>query len=228
MNYIWSFMVIVSIIVSVITGRVDETVNAVFEGASTAVSTLISFAGAMCFWTGIMKISEKSGVSDVICRFISPVVRWLFPNSSDKSREYISMNLTANILGMGNAATPMGMMAAQTLDKENPTPHIPSPNMCMLVVLNTTSFQLLPSTIIALRAAAGSQNPTSIIFPVWCASLFAVCIGVLSVKIITQKNGDVKKGCYKNRCRTDKNRRVARLRGLPRSVRWYIRDGFCS
>ena len=138
------------------------------------------------------------------------------------------MNITANILGMGNAATPMGMLAAQTLDSENPTPEKPSANMCMLVVLNTTSFQLLPTTILALRAAAGSQNPTSIILPVWCASLFAVCIGVLSVKIITRKNGDVKKGCYKNRCRTDKNRRVARLRGLPRSVRWYIRDGFCS
>lgn len=184
MNFIWSFMVIVSIITAVITGRVDETVNAVFEGASTAVSTLISFAGAMCFWTGIMKISEKSGVSNLICRFIAPIVTRLFPNASDKARQYISMNITANVLGMGNAATPMGMLAAQTLDEENTHPEKPSVNMCMLVTLNTTSFQLLPSTIIALRAAACSHDPTSIILPVWLTSSFAVCVGVLSVKLI--------------------------------------------
>ena len=186
MNFIWSFMMIISIITAVITGRVDETVNAVFEGASTAVSTLISFAGAMCFWTGIMKISEKSGVSDVIRRFIAPIVTRLFPGSSDTAQKYISMNITANILGMGNAATPMGMLAAQTLDAENPMPEKPSANMCMLVVLNTTSFQLLPTTILALRAAAGSQNPTSIILPVWIVSSVAVCAGVLSVKLLSR------------------------------------------
>ncbi len=176
-------MIIISIVTSVITGRVDETVNAVFEGAQTAVATLISLAGAMCFWTGIMKISEKSGVSKLICRFISPIINRLFPDSSQKARGYISMNVTANILGMGNAATPMGILAAQTLDEENPEPHKPSWDMCMLVVLNTTSFQLLPSTILALRAAAGSHSPTSIILPVWVASLFAVFIGILSVKL---------------------------------------------
>ena len=186
MNFIWSFMMIISIITAVITGRVDETVNAVFEGASTAVSTLISFAGAMCFWTGIMKISEKSGVSDVIRRFIAPIVTRLFPGSSDAAQKYISMNITANILGMGNAATPMGMLAAQTLDAENPMPEKPSANMCMLVVLNTTSFQLLPTTILALRAAAGSQNSTSIILPVWIVSSVAVCAGVLSVKLLSR------------------------------------------
>ena len=184
MNFIWSFMVIASIVTAIITGRVDETINAVFEGASTAVSTLILFAGAMCFWTGIMKISEKSGVSNLVCRFIAPIVTRLFPNASDKARQYISMNITANVLGMGNAATPMGMLAAQTLDEENPHPEKPSVNMCMLVTLNTTSFQLLPSTIIALRAAAGSSAPTSIILPVWLTSAFAVVVGILSVKIM--------------------------------------------
>ena len=184
MNYIWGGMIVISVITSIITGRVDETINAVFDGASTAVATLISFAGAMCFWTGIMKVSEKSGVSSVIRRIISPVVNRLFPDSSDKAREYISMNITANILGMGNAATPMGMLAAKTLDSENPTPAKPSKNMCMLVVLNTTSFQLIPSTILAMRSAAGSLDPTSIILPVWLASAFAVCVGVTAVKLL--------------------------------------------
>ena len=184
MNWIWSGMMLISIITAVCTGRVSETVNAVFEGAATSVSTLISFAGAMCFWTGIMKIAERSGVSDYICRIISPVVKRLFPNCGGMARKHISMNITANMLGMGNAATPMGMLAAEELDKENRTPEIPSYEMCMLVVINTTSFQLIPTTIIALRAAADSVDPVSIIIPVWIASAAAVMVGVLSVKLM--------------------------------------------
>lgn len=188
-------MIIISVITAIFTGKVDETVNAIFEGASTSVATLISFAGAMCFWTGIMKIAEKSGVSAIICKIISPIVNRLFPNCGEKAKQHISMNMTANLLGMGNAATPMGMLAAQELDRENPTPDIPSDAMCMLVVLNTTSFQLMPTTILALRSAAGSLNPTSVIVPIWLASAFAVTIGILSVKLMCIKRG-------KNRCNT--------------------------
>ena len=184
MNYIWGFMIIISIITAIATGRVDETVNAVFEGAEASAATLISLAGAMCFWTGIMKIAEKSGISDFICRLISPIIRFLFPGCGNDAGRYISMNITANLLGMGNAATPMGMLAAQELDRENTTPALPSVNMCMLVVLNTTAFQLVPSTIIALRAAAGSADAVSIIVPIWFASACAVTAGVLSVKIM--------------------------------------------
>lgn len=188
MNYIWSAMIIISIVSAVATGRVDETVNAVFEGASTAVSTLISFAGVMCFWTGVMKIAEMSGVSGFIMKIISPFVNFLFPGAGKKAKGYISMNMTANILGMGNAATPMGMLAAEELDRENPTPHVPSQNMCMLVVLNTTSFQLIPATIIALRAAAGSIDPMSVVVPIWFASAVAAAVGIISVKLMYRFN----------------------------------------
>jgi spore maturation protein A len=184
MNYIWGLMMLISVLTSVITGRVDETVNAVFEGAQSAVSTLISLAGVMCFWTGVMKIAEKSGISDFVCRLVSPLARILFPGSGEIARRYITMNITANMLGMGNAATPMGMLAAEELDRENSNPAVPSVNMCMLVVLNTTSFQLVPSTIIALRAAAGSLDAVSIILPIWFASLCAAFAGVCSVKIM--------------------------------------------
>ncbi len=189
MNYIWSAMIIVSVVSAVITGRVDETVNAVFEGASTAVTTLISFAGVMCFWTGIMKIAEKSGVSAFIMKLISPFVNFLFPGTGQKAKGYISMNMTANILGMGNAATPMGMLAAEELDRENPSPLVPSKNMCMLVVLNTTSFQLIPATIISLRAAAGSAEPMSVILPIWLASAVAAAVGIISVKLMYMSKG---------------------------------------
>lgn len=186
MNYIWGGMVLISIITSIFTGRVNETVNAIFEGTSTAVTTLISFAGAMCFWTGIMKISQNTGISDFLCRVISPVVNFLFPDCGNKSKKYISMNMTANLLGMGNAATPMGMLASEELDRENKKPDYPSNAMCMLVVLNTTSFQLIPTTIIALRAGVGSENPVSIIVPIWFASAVSVIVGILSVKIMSK------------------------------------------
>lgn len=188
MNIIWGAMILLSIAVSFVTGSTEETINAVFEGASTAVSTIISFAGVMCFWTGIMKLAEKSGIADFIGVVLSPVVKRLFPSSGEKARRYITMNMTANILGMGNAATPMGMMAAEELDKENENPLYPSYNMCMLVVLNTTSFQLIPSTIISLRAAAGSTDAVSIILPIWIASLFAVFMGVAAVRILLGRN----------------------------------------
>lgn len=184
MNYLWGAMIIVSIVYSIINGTVDETVNSVFEGAESACATIFSLAGVMCFWTGIMKIAEKSGISGLVCRVISPVVKMLFPGSGEKAREYISMNMTANFLGMGNAATPMGMLAAQELDKENENPRIPSINMCMLIVLNTTSFQLIPSTIIALRSASGAEDAVSVIAPIWFASACAVIIGIVSVKLM--------------------------------------------
>lgn len=176
-------MIVISLLCAIVTGRVDVTVNAIFEGAGTAVSTLISFAGAMCFWTGIMRIAEISGVSDRITKIFSPIVRRLFPKASDKVREYVSLNMTANLLGMGNAATPMGIMAAKELDNENPVPEIPSQDMCMLVAINTTAFQLIPSTIIALRAGAMSQNPTSVIVPIWFTSAVGVACAVGAVKV---------------------------------------------
>lgn len=184
MNYIWGAMMLISIVCAVLTGRVDETVNAVFDGAKGAADTLLALAGVMCFWTGLMKIAERSGISAFISKALSPLLRLLFPSSGDKAREHIAMNLTANILGMGNAATPAGIMAAQELDRENPSPGKPSINICMLIVLNTTAFQLVPATLIALRSAAGAHDAASVILPIWFASAVSVCVGVISVKIM--------------------------------------------
>lgn len=184
MNYIWGFMMLISVISAIFNGRVDETVNAVFEGARSSVDTLISLAGAMCFWTGMMKIAENSGISDFICRITAPFINRIFPNSGERARRYITMNFTANLLGMGNAATPMGMLAAKELDDENKLPDIPSFNMCMLVVINTTAIQLMPSTVIALRAAAGAADAVSVIIPIWFASACALVTGIAAVKLM--------------------------------------------
>lgn len=187
MNYIWCFMVVISIIVSIFNGTAEETINAGFEGASAAVSTVLSFAGIMCFWTGILKIAEKSGFSEKIQRLLRPVTRFLFPNVSDEARGFIAMNMSANLLGMGNAATPMGIKAMKCLDRENLTPEKASDDMCMLVIINTASLQLIPTTVIALRSAAGSAEPLSIMLPVWISSLTALLTAVLLAKLILRK-----------------------------------------
>lgn len=184
MNYIWCGMIIFSLVVAAANGTLNETVNAAFAGAQSSVEAVLSFAGVMCFWTGMLKIAEKSGVSDKIQRLLSPVVNRLFPKAGDDAKKYISMNMTANILGMGNAATPMGIKAMTALDKQNINPLYPSDEMCMLVVLNTTSFQLVPATIIALRAAAGSADPTSVIVPIWITSAVSIVAAVTAVKLM--------------------------------------------
>lgn len=182
-NYIWCAMIIISIIVSVFNGTVSETIDAAFEGAKSAVFTVLSFAGVMCFWTGIMEIAEKSGLSQKIEKLLRPIINFLFPNSGDEAKNYIAMNMSANLLGMGNAATPMGIKAMSCLDRENANPLYASDNMCMLVVLNTTSIQLIPTTIIALRVAASSADPFSIILPIWISSLTAVLSAVSLAKL---------------------------------------------
>ena len=183
MNYIWCGLIIISLITAAVNGNMEVTINAAFDGAKAAVDTILALTGVMCFWTGIMKIAEKSGLSDKIEKLLRPLITFLFPNSSNEAKKYISMNMSANLLGMGNAATPMGIKAMQMLDKENPRPEYASDDMCMLVVLNTTSLQLIPTTIIALRTAANSANPFSVILPIWISSLTAVVAAVTAAKL---------------------------------------------
>lgn len=182
LNYIWSAIVIISVICAVITGRADELIPAISMGCEATLKTVLSFAGIMCFWCGIMRIVEDSGAINLIKKVINPLISYLFPNASEKAKSHISMNLTANILGLGNAATPQGLMAMEELDKINKNPSIPSYEMCMLIVLNTTSFQFIPTTVMSLRAAAGG-NAASVIVPIWLTSAVSLICAVMSVKI---------------------------------------------
>lgn len=179
-GYIWAFMVISSIIASVFTGTVPQTVNAAFDGANQSVETIVGFLGVMCMWTGLMKIAERSGLISVFSRFISPFTSLIFPRIKKDSpaQKAISMNIVANILGLGNAATPLGINAMERLNETNPDKKTATNEMCMLVVLNTASIQLIPSTLIALRTSFGSQNPSEIIVPVWISSVITAVIAI--------------------------------------------------
>lgn len=180
LNYIWGFLVVISIVCGVATGKIDGVTNALFDGANGAVTTVLSFSGAVVMWCGMLKIAEKSGLTRVFAKLIRPLTRMLFPNLDKNSPALaaISMNMLANILGLANAATPLGLKAMNELDRINPKKGTASDEMCMFVVLNTASIQLIPSTLIAIRSSLGSQNPSEIIIPVWITSVitaFCAC-----------------------------------------------------
>lgn len=184
MNYIWCGMILFSLIVAALNGTLDATVNAAFDGAKNSVEVILSFAGVMCFWTGMLKVAEKSGAAEKLQKLLNPIINFLFPKAQSEAKKYIGMNMTANILGMGNAATPMGIKAMTALDKQNENPLYPSDEMCMFTVLNTTSFQLIPTTIFALRVAAKSEDPFSVLVPIWITSAASVIIAVTAVKLM--------------------------------------------
>lgn len=179
-NYIWAFLVAVSVITGILTGNIDSVTSAAFEGANSAVTTVLSFAGAVVMWCGMLKIAEKSGLTRAFTAVIRPITGILFPKLDKNSPAIsaISMNMIANILGLANAATPLGLKAMTELEKLNSKKGTASDEMCMFVVLNTASIQIIPSTLIAIRASLGSQNPAEIIVPVWITSIitaFCAC-----------------------------------------------------
>ena len=134
----------------------------------------------MCMWMGLMKIAELSGLIDIFSKFISPLTNLIFPKikKNPSAKKAISMNIVANILGLGNAATPLGINAMEKLNQLNPHKKTATNEMCMLVVLNTASIQLIPSTLIALRTTFGSDNPSEIILPVWISSVITAIIAI--------------------------------------------------
>lgn len=190
MNYIWCGIMLFSLVTSIFTGRLESTVNAGITAAQNSVTTVLSFAGIMCMWSGIMKIADKSGITDIIGKILSPITKLLFPRlkRTDEAMRQITMNITANLLGMGNAATPLGLSAMRSLDTLNKKSRYASDEMCIFAVLNTASFQLIPTTIMALRTASGSANPSEIIFPIWIVSLMSLLCAVIAVKIMLRRN----------------------------------------
>ena len=189
MNYIWTGLILLSVVFSVFTGNISLVATAAVDGAASAVDTAVSVLGVMCMWTGLMEVASRSGLTDSFARLLAPVIRFLFRDlKGGKAKKAISMNIAANMLGVGNAATPLGLEAMAELEKENLTKGVASDNMCMFTVLNTASIQLVPATLLALRAAHGSENPFVIIPAVWITSALSVTSGVMVEKIL-QKRG---------------------------------------
>lgn len=189
MNYIWGGMILLSLVISVFTGQVEETAAAAVSGAAEAVETCIALLGIMCLWTGLAKIGEKAGLVRMLAKVLRPLTRLMFPKLDKDAPALgsIVMNMVANLFGMGNAATPLGLKAMQELDVVNHHRQTASNAMCMFVVLNTASIQLIPTTVISLRQTYGSAAPAEILMPVWISSVCALTVGITAAKLLERR-----------------------------------------
>lgn len=190
LNIIWPIFIIISLSFGVITGNVDKVNNSIFESSKEAITLCINLLGVMCLWSGIINIMQKTSLINYLCNIFSPFMKFLFPNlkKSDKAYESISMNIIANVLGLGNSATPLGIKAMNDLQEKNTKKNTLSNSMIMLIVLNTASLQLIPTTVIAIRTSFNSTNPTKIIVPVWIATISALIAGIITTKILIKKS----------------------------------------
>ena len=186
MTVIWTGMVVVSILCGLVTGNGPAVAAAAMEGAAAAVELCLSMAGVLCLWMGVMEVMRRSGLSDGLSRLLRPVLGLIFPQTA-RDREImdsIAANVSANLLGLGNAATPLGIEAARKMGRRSPG--TASDAMCMLVVCNTASIQLIPTTVATVRSAAGCAAPFDILPAVWLASALSVGVGILACKVFAR------------------------------------------
>lgn len=179
-------MIAASVLCGLATGRGAAVAAAAVEGASAAVRLAISIAGMLCLWTGVMEVMRQSGLADGLSRLLAPVLRRLFPQAAKDrdAMDSISANVSANLLGLGSAATPLGLEAARRLVRRSPG--VASDELCMLVVCNTASIQLIPTTVASVRAAEGCAAPFDILPAVWLASTLSVGVGILACRLFAR------------------------------------------
>lgn len=185
MSYIWTGMILVSILFSILGGTSASMAAAAMEGASAGITLAISIAGALLLWSGLAMVMERSGVSDSMAKAMRPILKRLFPSASadGKALRFISANVSANLLGLGNAATPLGIEATKRMQQLSPG-NVASDEMCLLIVMNTASIQLIPATVAAVRASLGATSPFDILPAVWVTSLCSVTAGILAAKLL--------------------------------------------
>ena len=185
MNYIWTFLIVFSLISAIYYGNMGELSSGIINSGNTAVNLCISLLGTFCLWNGIMNVAEKSGLSKAFAKFLSPVLCRIFKGikHDDKALLPISLNISSNLLGLSNAATPLGIEAMKRLAESNKNKTVPDNNMVLFVVMNTAALRLIPTTVAALRAKHQSENPLEIILPSIITSVTALTIGILTAKI---------------------------------------------
>lgn len=175
LNILWPIFIILSFVYALISGKVNEVNTGIFESLSDAVELSITFLGTISLWNGIMEIAKQTSLINKMTKLLKPLITFLFPDlkNNEIAKQEISMNMIANILGLGNAATPLGLKAMKSMQKENKKKDTLTDSMMMFLILNTASIQIIPTTVIAIRNSMGSSNPTAIVFPVWIATIVA-------------------------------------------------------
>ncbi len=184
LNILWPIFIIISFIYAIFSGNIESLNKSIFSSVEDAVNLSISLLGTMCLWSGIMQIAKDTTFVNQLSNLLTPVMKFLFPDIKKGSNTYkeISMNIIANLLGLGNAATPLGIKAMKSMQKENVNKDVLTNSMATLIVLNSASIQIIPSTVIAIRNSLGSTNPSIIIVPVWIATICSAVAGIFAVK----------------------------------------------
>ena len=185
MSYIFTGMLLLSVIAALVTGNGGALAGAVSQGAQTGITLVISLAGSICLWTGVGKLMEKSGITEKLSKLLRPVLGRLFPSSRKDGllAGHLSANVCANLLGLGNAATPMGIQAAQRLALHSEK-GVAGDELCRLIVLNTASIQLIPANVAAVRAALGCSAPFDILPAVWITSVCSASLGLFAAWLL--------------------------------------------
>lgn len=189
MGMIWALLVALALVAGLLNGTAGTLTAAAMEGAGTAITLSLSLAGALCLWSGLAKVMERAGLMRGLARVLGPVFRRLFPQAAadPEALGYLSANAAANFLGLGNAATPLGIAAVKRMQALSGTREA-TDEMCRLIVMNTASIQLLPTTVAAVRAANGASSPFDILPAVWVTSVCSVSVGLLSAWILGRSN----------------------------------------
>lgn len=188
MNYVWGAMVVFSFISACFSGNMQALSDSVVNGGQEAISLVIKLTGMMCLWGGIMKIAERAELTRLICNLLRPLFSFLYKNIDKNSptARAMSMNITANLLGLGNAATPLGLEAMRRMQEANPDKSRATDDMVVFVVMNSAAMRLIPTTVATLRTQFGSGNPMEIMPATWVSTLLSLFAGVTAAKIISK------------------------------------------
>lgn len=193
-NYVWLGMMVFGILVAAAQGNIEVVTKAALDGAQVAVKTSLSLIAIITFWLGIMKLAESAGLVQALAKLVRPITGFLFPSvpKDHPAMGAIVMNISANILGLGNAATPMGLIAMQELQKLNKSrPDTASEAMCTFLAINTGCITIIPTTIIGIRVLYGSQDPTEIVGTTVLATFCGMTMAILVDRVL--------RGLYRNR-----------------------------
>lgn len=184
MSRIWTGMVAIAVCCGILTGRGEAVAQAALEGAQAALELCFSIGGMLCLWSGVMEVMRRSGLAEKLSALMAPALRLLFGEAvrDRETRDAISANISANLLGLGNAATPLGLKAIGRMAQNSPGRA--SDDMCTLVVCNAASLQLIPTTVAAVRLAAGCEHPFDILPAVWLSSIIALCVGMGMCRVL--------------------------------------------
>lgn len=189
LNKIWPFFIIISFAFAIYSGNISNINSAIFSSAEQTVELCLTLLGTLCLWNGIMNIALKTSLIKKLTKFLKPLISFLFPDlkNDKKISEQVSMNIVANILGLGNASTPIGLKTISSMQEKNNDKSTLNNSMAMFILINTASLQIIPTTVIAIRSSLGSNNPSKIILAVWVATIAAFLTAITAGKILSKR-----------------------------------------